>query len=255
MGLTEIDARIRAEERRVGRPEGETRLIAVSKMQPIERVLPVLEQGHRVFGENRVQEAQGRWSDLRAQYDGVELHLLGPLQTNKVKPAFDFFDAIHSLDREKLARKLADLAQESGRCPQLFVQVNTGEEPQKAGVLPEAVDAFVGLCRDLDLPLAGLMCIPPVNEEPSLHFAFLRKLAERNRAGWPVHGHERGFRTCSGHGRQPCARGGGDFRRARYRAHCLTRLSRERGSRCRAPAAAAAHRKSAREKATQPSVG
>lgn len=180
MGLTEIDARIRAEERRVGRPEGETRLIAVSKMQPIERVLPVLEQGHRVFGENRVQEAQGRWSDLRAQYDGVELHLLGPLQTNKVKPAFDFFDAIHSLDREKLARKLADLAQESGRCPQLFVQVNTGEEPQKAGVLPEAVDAFVGLCRDLDLPLAGLMCIPPVNEEPSLHFAFLRKLAERN---------------------------------------------------------------------------
>lgn len=182
MGLTEIDARIRAEERRVGRPEGETRLIAVSKMQPIERVLPVLEQGHRVFGENRVQEAQGRWSDLRAQYDGVELHLLGPLQTNKVKPAFDFFDAIHSLDREKLARKLADLAQESGRCPQLFVQVNTGEEPQKAGVLPEAVDAFVGLCRDLDLPLAGLMCIPPVNEEPSLHFAFLRKLAERN--GW-----------------------------------------------------------------------
>lgn len=180
MGLSEIKARIRAEETRVGRPEGATQLIAVSKMQPIDRVLAVLDQGQRVFGENRVQEAQGRWGELRDQYDGLELHLLGPLQTNKVKQAFDFFDAIHSLDREKLARKLADLVQETGRCPQMFVQVNTGEEPQKAGVLPEAVDAFVGLCRDLDLPLTGLMCIPPVDEEPALHFAFLRKLAERN---------------------------------------------------------------------------
>lgn len=180
MGLTEIAERIRSEEKRVGRPAGATRLIAVSKMQPLDRVLPVLEQGHRVFGENRVQEAQGRWTDLLPQYSGVELHLLGPLQTNKVKQAFEFFDAIHSLDREKLARKLADLAQSTGSCPQIFIQVNTGEEPQKAGVLPEAVDAFVGLCRGLELPMAGLMCIPPVDEEPALHFAFLRKLAERN---------------------------------------------------------------------------
>lgn len=180
MGLAEIEARIRAEETRVGRAPGSVELIAVSKVQPADRVLSVLEQGHRIFGENRVQEAQSRWDDLRPRFDGVKLHLLGPLQTNKVKAAFDYFDAIHSLDREKLARKLADLVQDSGRCPDLFVQVNTGEEPQKAGVLPEAVDAFLGLCRTLDLPIAGLMCIPPVDEEPALHFALLRKMAEAN---------------------------------------------------------------------------
>ncbi|MBE3640129.1 YggS family pyridoxal phosphate-dependent enzyme [Mangrovicoccus algicola] len=180
MSLAEITARIRKAEAAAGRPEGATRLIAVSKVQPADRVEAVLQQGHRLFGENRVQEAQERWPAFQERFDGVELHLLGPLQTNKVKPAFDMFDAIHSLDREKLARKLAELAQAEGRCPALFVQVNTGEEPQKAGVLPEAVDAFVGLCRMLDLPLAGLMCIPPVEEEPMLHFALLRKMAERN---------------------------------------------------------------------------
>ncbi|WP_108258393.1 YggS family pyridoxal phosphate-dependent enzyme [Mangrovicoccus ximenensis] len=180
MALAEILDRIRAAERRAGRPEGATRLIAVSKVQPRDRIEAVLEEGHRLFGENRVQEAQGRWPELCERYEGIELHLLGPLQTNKVRPAFEMFDAIHSLDREKLARKFAELAQAEGRCPELFVQVNTGEEPQKAGVLPEAVDAFVGLCRSLDLPMAGLMCIPPVDEEPALHFALLRKMAERN---------------------------------------------------------------------------
>ncbi|WP_172327092.1 YggS family pyridoxal phosphate-dependent enzyme [Mangrovicoccus sp. HB161399] len=180
MALAEILDRIRAAERRANRPEGAVKLIAVSKVQPLERVEAVLQEGHRLFGENRVQEAQGKWPEFRERYDGIELHLLGPLQTNKVKPAFDMFDAIHSIDREKLARKFAELAQSEGRCPELFIQVNTGEEPQKAGVLPEAVDAFVGLCRSLDLPMAGLMCIPPVDEEPSLHFALLRKMAERN---------------------------------------------------------------------------
>jgi pyridoxal phosphate enzyme (YggS family) len=115
-----------------------------------------------------------------ARYAGVSVHLLGPLQTNKAKAAVELFDAIHALDREKLARKLADLAQARGACPQLFVQVNTGEEPQKAGVLPGNTDAFVAACRAMDLPLAGLMCIPPENEAPSLHFALLRKLAQRN---------------------------------------------------------------------------
>ncbi|QDY68345.1 YggS family pyridoxal phosphate-dependent enzyme [Qingshengfaniella alkalisoli] len=180
MSLTEIKQRIEAEEKRVGRAVGSTKLIAVSKVQPLDRVTHVLDQGHRMFGENRVQEAQGRWGSLLDRYDGIELHLLGPLQSNKVRPAAEMFDAIHSLDREKLARKLADLAQERGQCPELFVQVNTGEEPQKAGVLPEAVDAFIELCRSIDLPITGLMCIPPVDEEPSLHFALLRKLAERN---------------------------------------------------------------------------
>lgn len=180
MSLAEIKNRIATKETNVGRAAGDTCLIAVSKVQPLDRVVSVLDQGHRVFGENRVQEAQGRWTDLKPKYDGIKLHLLGPLQTNKLKPAFDFFDAIHSLDREKLARKLMDLVQSEGRCPELFVQVNTGEEQQKAGVLPEALDAFVGMCRGLDLPLTGLMCIPPVDEEPSLHFALLRKMAERN---------------------------------------------------------------------------
>ncbi len=180
MGLSDIVARIRAEEARVGRPEGATQLIAVSKVQPEDRVVAVLEQGHRLFGENRVQEAEERWTPLRDRYADITLHLVGPLQSNKVKPAMALFDAIHSLDREKLARRIADQAQSLGRCPVLFVQVNTGEEDQKAGVVPEAVDGFVAACRDMDLRIAGLMCIPPVDEEPSLHFGLLRKLAERN---------------------------------------------------------------------------
>lgn len=180
MGLDDIKTRIAAEEARSGRAPGSTTLIAVSKMQPLDRVEAVLDAGHRVFGENRVQEAAGKWPDFRDRYAGVELHIIGPLQTNKVKQAMDLADAIHTLDRLKLAQKIATHAQEMGRCPDLFIQVNTGEEPQKAGITPDATDAFVADCRVLDLPIKGLMCIPPVDEEPSLHFALLAKLAKRN---------------------------------------------------------------------------
>ncbi len=195
MSLKEITSRIHAAESRAGRPQGSTRLIAVSKMQPAERVVAVLDEGHRLFGENRVQEAAGKWPAWRETYPGVELHLLGPLQTNKARQALDLFDAIHSLDRPKLARTLARLAQERGGCPDLFVQINTGEEPQKAGVLPAGADAFVQECRDLDLPVKGLMCIPPVDEEPALHFALLAKIAERNGLAWLSMGMSADFET------------------------------------------------------------
>ena len=180
MSLAEIITRLHKADSAAGRAEGDTCLIAVSKRQPDARVVDVLEQGHRVFGENQVQEAAGKWPDFRARFDGVELHLLGPLQTNKARQAMGLFDAIHSLDRPRLANMLARLAQELGHCPQLFIQVNTGEEPQKSGVLPDDADGFVAECRALDLPIAGLMCIPPVEEEPSLHFALLGKIAARN---------------------------------------------------------------------------
>ena len=140
----------------------------------------MLQADHRSFGENRVQEAQGKWPDFKAQFEGVDLHLIGPLQSNKVRQAMDLFDAIHTVDREKLARRIADMAQEMGQCPDLFIQVNTGAEPQKAGILPADADAFIKTARAMDLPLKGLMCIPPVDEEPSLHFALLGKIAARN---------------------------------------------------------------------------
>ena len=180
MSLAEVQTRIDAALKAVGRPEGAARLVAVSKVQPIERVIAALDEGHRLFGENRVQEAAGKWPELRERYDGVELHLLGPLQTNKVNQALELFDAIQSVDRPKLARKLADAVQARGAAPTLFIQVNTGEEPQKAGALPAEADAFIAECRSMDLPIAGLMTIPPVDEEPALHFALLKKIAERN---------------------------------------------------------------------------
>ncbi|WP_204112758.1 YggS family pyridoxal phosphate-dependent enzyme [Shimia biformata] len=180
MSLSEITSRLHKAETESGRPVGSTRLIAVSKVQPNERVEAVLQQGHRLFGENKVQEAAGKWPNFRERFDNVQLHLLGPLQTNKARQAIGLFDAIHSLDRPKLANTLARLAQETGDCPDLFVQVNTGEEPQKAGILPADADAFIAECRGMDLPVVGLMCIPPVNEEPSLHFALLAKIAARN---------------------------------------------------------------------------
>ncbi|WP_422048213.1 YggS family pyridoxal phosphate-dependent enzyme [Shimia sp.] len=180
MSLTEISQRIAKAEAAAGRASGATQLIAVSKRQPDERVAEVLAQGHRLFGENQVQEAAGKWPAFRETYPDAKVHLLGPLQTNKARQAMDLFDAIHSLDRPKLANTLARLAQEEGRCPDLFIQVNTGEEPQKSGILPADTDAFVAECRALDLPIVGLMCIPPVDEEPALHFALLAKLAKRN---------------------------------------------------------------------------
>lgn len=180
MSYSEILERIRDSELSAGRAADSVNLIAVSKMQPPGPVLSVLNAGHRLFGENRVQEAAEKWPEWREQFSGVNVHLLGPLQTNKVRQAFGLFEAIHSLDRPKLARFIARIAQELGTCPKLFVQVNTGEEPQKAGVLPDETDDFIAECRSMDLPIAGLMCIPPVEEEPTLHFALLKKLAERN---------------------------------------------------------------------------
>ncbi|MEO1492479.1 MAG: YggS family pyridoxal phosphate-dependent enzyme [Pseudomonadota bacterium] len=180
-GLGDVTARIAAAAEKAGRSPADVTLIAVSKVQPLDRVDAVLAEGHRVFGENRVQEAAGKWPDFRARYPDVDLHLIGPLQTNKVRQALDLFDAIHSVDREKLARRLADGFAETGRPLPCFVQVNTGEEPQKAGCLPADADRFIAMCRDdLDLPVAGVMCIPPAEEEPSLHFALLKKIAERN---------------------------------------------------------------------------
>ena len=180
MSLADILARVRAAERLAGRTDGSVKVIAVSKVQPLDRVEAVLAGGHRVFGENYVQEAQAKWPGLRERFGPLELHMIGPLQTNKAKPAVELFDAIHTLDRPSLAEKLARLAETRGRCPELFVQVNTGEEPQKGGVLPAGVDGFIAECRVLGLPLAGLMCIPPEGEDPAPHFAELAGMAERN---------------------------------------------------------------------------
>ncbi|MFT6222575.1 MAG: pyridoxal phosphate enzyme (YggS family) [Paracoccaceae bacterium] len=180
MPLQDIKDRLAKAEADANRPAASTTLIAVSKVQPNERVAAVLDQGHRVFGENKVQEAAGKWPDFRETYTGIDLHLIGPLQTNKARQAFALFQTIHTLDRPKLAATFARLAQETGACPDLFVQVNTGEESQKAGILPADADAFVADCVKLDLPVKGLMCIPPVDEEPSLHFALLGKIAARN---------------------------------------------------------------------------
>ncbi|WP_417817186.1 YggS family pyridoxal phosphate-dependent enzyme [Tritonibacter scottomollicae] len=180
MSLSEIKSRIAAAEAAANRAAGSVELIAVSKVQPNERVEAVLEEGHRVFGENRVQEAAGKWPEFRERFQGVDVHLIGPLQTNKARQAMELVNAIHSVDRPKLATTLARLAQELGQCPDLFIQVNTGEEEQKAGILPADADGFIQDCRDLDLPVKGLMCIPPVDEEASLHFALLAKIAARN---------------------------------------------------------------------------
>lgn len=178
--LAAIRQRIARAEAAAGRAPGTVRLVAVSKVQPLERVEAVLAEGQRLFGENKVQEAAGKWPGLRARFPATEVHLIGPLQTNKARQAVELFEAIHSLDRPKLAQVLADLAQKRGASPALFIQVNTGEEPQKAGCLPGEADAFVAECRRLDLPVQGLMCIPPVGEEPALHFALLAKIAARN---------------------------------------------------------------------------
>ena len=180
MSIQEIKTRINKAATDSGRDTDEISLIAVSKVQPNERVQAVLETGHKTFGENRVQEALGKWPDFQQNFGEMDLHLIGPLQTNKARQAVDLFGTIHSVDRPKLAITLAKLAQERGASPDIFIQVNTGEEPQKAGVLPSETDAFVAECRELDLPVKGLMCIPPVEEEASLHFALLAKMAQRN---------------------------------------------------------------------------
>ncbi|MGD9916837.1 MAG: YggS family pyridoxal phosphate-dependent enzyme [Paenirhodobacter sp.] len=180
MGLDEITRRVAAAESAAGRAPGSVQLIAVSKVQPAERVEAVLRAGHRLFGENYVQEAAGKWPAWRADFPGVAVHMIGPLQTNKAKLAVELFEAIHTLDRPSLATKLASLAQARGASPDLFVQVNTGEEPQKAGVLPADLDAFVAEARRMDLPVIGLMCIPPEGEDAAPHFAMLAEMAARN---------------------------------------------------------------------------
>ena len=179
-GLAGIEARVAQAAEKAGRSAADITLIAVSKVQPPERVEAVLEAGHRIYGENRVQEAGERWPPFMERYDGIDLHLIGPLQTNKVRQAFGLFQHIHSVDRPKLAKTIARIAQEEGHCPELFIQVNTGEEPQKAGVLPADADGFIADCKAMDLPIAGLMSIPPAEEEASLHFALLAKIAARN---------------------------------------------------------------------------
>lgn len=179
--LRHIEARIAEAAMGVGRDPSHSRLIAVTKTFAAADILPVLEAGHRDFGENRVQEAKAKWPELKARFPGLRLHLIGPLQSNKTREAVELFDAIHSIDRPKIARAIADEMTRQGRRLELFVQVNTGEEPQKAGVLPKELPALLALCRDeLKLDIAGLMCIPPVDEEPAVHFAFLAKLAKEN---------------------------------------------------------------------------
>jgi len=180
-GLAEISRRIAAAARAAGREPSDVTLVAVSKMQPGARIEAVLAAGQRVFGENRVQEAVARWPALRERYGDVKLHLVGPLQTNKVRQAVGLFDVIETVDRPRLARKLAEVFAATGRALPCYIQLNTGEEPQKAGVLPAGADAFIAECRDAHgLPVAGLMCLPPAGEAPAPHFALLRQIAERN---------------------------------------------------------------------------
>jgi pyridoxal phosphate enzyme (YggS family) len=191
-----ILARIAAAAKAVGRAPESVSLVAVSKLQPDERVEAALAAGQRLFGENRVQEAKARWELRRERFADLKLRLIGPLQTNKAGDAVAFFDAIDVLDREKLARALAEAAQKQGRSPETLVQVNTGEEPQKAGVLPAEADAFIAAARGVyGLPVKGLMCIPPVDEEPAMHFALLAKIAARNGLGELSMGMSEDFET------------------------------------------------------------
>ena len=181
MALSVINSKIEKAEKSSGRAIGSTQLLAVSKVQPNERVLNVLKQGHKVFGENKVQEAQGKWPVFRENFSNVKVHLIGPLQSNKVKQAVELFDAIHTLDRLKLAQKLSNEVQAQGKAPEMFIQINTGEEEQKSGISPKNADQFIADCLSLDLPIKGLMVIPPVNEEP---FITLRIIKENCSAKW-----------------------------------------------------------------------
>jgi pyridoxal phosphate enzyme (YggS family) len=179
--LREVRAEIEKACRGAGREPGTVTLVAISKTFGAQAILPVIGAGQRVFGENRVQEANAKWPELREQFPDIELHLVGPLQSNKAKEAVALFDAIHTVDRPKIAQTIADEIKKQGRRPRLFVEVNTGAEPQKAGVLPEAADAFIADCRNkYGLSIEGLMCIPPLGEAPAPHFALTAKIAKRN---------------------------------------------------------------------------
>jgi pyridoxal phosphate enzyme (YggS family) len=179
--LADVQARIAGAARTAARDPGSVSLIAVTKTFEPDDIVPVLDAGHRTFGENRVQEAKSKWPALRERYPNVDLHLIGPLQSNKAREAVQLFDAIHTIDRPKIAEAIAQETTRQGKRLQLFLQVNTGEEPQKAGVMPKETGSLLRLCRDeLKLEIAGLMCIPPVDEEAGVHFAFLRKLAQEH---------------------------------------------------------------------------
>jgi hypothetical protein len=179
--LAEVTRRIAEAARAAGRDPAAVTLVAVSKTHGADKVRELLDAGQRIFGENRVQEAEEKFPALKAEYPDLLLHLIGPLQTNKARDAVALFDVIESVDRERLAATLAKEMAKAGRRPDCFIQVNTGEEAQKAGILPAELDAFVAACRDTHkLPVVGLMCIPPVDEEPALHFALLVKMAARN---------------------------------------------------------------------------
>ncbi|HTQ12591.1 MAG TPA: YggS family pyridoxal phosphate-dependent enzyme [Rhizomicrobium sp.] len=194
--LADILARIDAARKKAVSPAAFTTLVAVSKTHGPGRILPVLEEGHRVFGENRVQEAQGKWPTLKARFPDIALHLIGPLQTNKAREAVALFDAIHSLDRPRLAHALKAEMERAGRAPGLFIQVNTGEEPQKAGVAPKDAPALIALARDeLRLPVKGLMCIPPAADAPAPHFALLRTIARAHALPWLSMGMSGDFET------------------------------------------------------------
>jgi PLP dependent protein len=177
-GLEQVRKSIAAAALKAGRDPGSVNLLAIAKTIPAQRIEPVIQAAQRLFGENRVQEAKAKWPSLKQRFPDLELHLVGPLQSNKVRDAVALFDVIQSVDRPKIARALAEEIQRTGREPRLFVQVNTGAEPQKAGVLPPETEAFIAECRDsLGLAVEGLMCIPPFDEDPAPHFALLAKLA------------------------------------------------------------------------------
>jgi len=179
--LATVRAEIAAATKTAGRATDDVTLVAISKIHQSDRILPVLDAGHRIFGENRVQEAAAKWPVLKRRFPDIELHLVGPLQTNKVKQALNLFDVIETLDRPKLARSLATEMARRDRPTPCYIQINTGEEAQKAGVMPSEAEAFIALCRDqLALPVVGLMCIPPIDEEPALHFALLAEIAKRH---------------------------------------------------------------------------
>src|SRR5450631_3300542 len=179
--LTAVRAAIARACRDAGRDPAEVELVAVSKTHQAEQIEPVIAAGQRVFGENRVQEAKAKWPPLLAKHSGLALHLIGPLQSNKAKEAVALFDAIHSVDRPSLCEALSKEIAKQARKPLLFAEINTGAEPQKAGVLPQDADAFLNACRETyGLTMSGLMCIPPLNEAPGPHFALTAKIAQRN---------------------------------------------------------------------------
>ncbi len=200
MALDDIRAGIASAAAAAGRDAADITLIAVSKLQPADRIAAALDDGHRVFGENYVQEAAAKWPTWKAAYPGVQLHMIGPLQTNKAKVAVDLFDAIHSVDRPSLAESLARLAQSRGASPRLFIQVNTGAEPQKAGILHDQADDFIAACRMMDLPVVGLMCIPPEDQDAAPHFAELAQIAARNGLTGLSMGMSADFATAIAHG-------------------------------------------------------